>query len=413
MTDQPNTFVGIDLSGPQTRCLVAVGDGPRLRYLGCGSMPPVHWAHHEQGDSQMTHESVREAVLEAERSVDLAIVSAVVGIGGSGVRSSLIRSKIWLRKPEAEVTMGDVGRVVQKCANSVADGRSVALQVVPLKFAVGSMGGLRHPLGLRSDRLEAYVRVLSTRRENHERAKNLVNRAGVNVAETVLGGFAAAYGTLGREECDRGVAHLDIGKTATSLTAYCRGALRLARGIPVGRDRIVEDVGRAFGEDYGVGSALVTDFGRVLDDSAKSESYVVVPGGGGGQPGGSARPWPREMLDKIIALRLQECMELARDELRHEGLLAGAVRSLVLTGELAALAGIARLAQAVIGLRTRIGIPAVPEGLPEALRCPAWACPAGLVLYAHRLAYRPDAARRRPCVQKRAFTGKREQEVMA
>lgn len=413
MTDKPNTFVGIDLSGPQARCLVAAGDGPRLKYLGCGLMPPARWDYEEQAGSQMTHEAVQEAIFEAERSVGLSIVSAVVGIGGAGVRSSLVHSKIRLAKPGTAVTLEDVQRVVRKCGESVTDGNAAVLQMVPLEFAAGSVRGLWHPLGHRADHLEAYVRVISARREDHDSAKKLVNRAGVNVAETVLGGFGAAYATLGRKETDRGVAHLDFGKSASSLTAYCRGTLRLASGIPVGRDRVAEDVGRAFGSDQVVGSALVSDFGRVHDDTSNANSHVVVPSRNGSVPGRALTPWPRKMLDKIIVLRLQECMELARCELDREGLLLGGVNSLVITGDLAALRGAARLAQTVIGLRTRIGIPTAPEGLPGALQSPAWACAAGLALYAYRLAYRPGAASQRRRSQSRVVAGMRTQEVLA
>ena len=406
MTDKPNTFVGLDLGGPQTRCLVAVGAGSALRYLGCGAMPPVRWDDGEEREPQMTSEAVLEAIYEAEQGAGLTIVAAVVGIGAAQVRSRLVHSTVSLPRGQGTVQVSDIGNAVRKCSKGVLGAESTVLQLVPLQFVAGSGGGVLNPLGMPADQLEAFVRLISTSREEHDAARRLANRASLRVAETVLGGFAAAYSTLTDRECAQGVAHLDIGKRASSLTAYCGGALRVASGIPVGRDHLVKDVSRAFGTDPAVGSSLITDFGSVDPRAETMASYVLVPGLNVSQPEGLGRPWPRRMLDKLLALRLEECMQLVRDELRHEGLLRGGVRSFVITGDVALMPGIKDLAQAVVGLRTRVGVPGRPEDLPEPLKSPSWACAAGLVLYAHRLSRGPAEESAQP----ESFARRRRQE---
>ena len=389
MTDKPNTFVGLDLGGSQTRCLVAVGAGRRLSYLGCGVMPPIRWDDGAERESQMTSEAVLEAIYEAEQGAGLTIVAAVVGIGAAQVRSRLVHSTVSLPLGQETVQVSDIGNAVRKCSKDVLGSESTVLQLVPLQFVAGSGGGVLNPLGMTASHLEAIVRVISTSRNEHDSARRLANRASLRVAETVLGGFAAAYSTLTDRECAQGVAHLDIGKKASSLTAYCGGALRVASGIPVGRDHLVKDVSRVFGTDPAVGSSLITDFGSVDPMAETMASYILVPGANGSGPDSLGRPWPRRMLDKLLALRLEECMQLVRDELRHEGLLRGGVRSFVITGDVAVMPGIRDLAQAVVGLRTRVGVPSRPEDMPEPLQSPSWACAAGLVLYAHRLSYGP------------------------
>lgn len=386
MTDRPNTFVGLDLSGPLTRCLVAAAEGSRLEYLGCGSMPPVRWDAQDRWDEQLTEQSVQEAIFEAERSVGQAIVSAVVGLGGQRAASHYVHHDTVLASRKSLVTMRDVRDAVQQCAAKVSGDDSMVLQLVPLEFGADSLRGLTNPVGLRARRLRALVRVITTDRSAHERARDLVNQVQVNVQETVLGGFAAAYSSLGSREVEDGVAHLDFGKQSSTLTAYCGGVFRHASGISLGRDQIVSDVGQVFNTDSAVASALITDFGRVHLGGKGSPCYVLVPETGAGASRVLNRPRPRRTLDKIITFRLQACFELVRDDLNHEGLMKGAVRSLVLTGDLAELPGIAHLARRVVGLRTRIGAPTAPDALPVALRGPKWACAAGLAMYAHRLA---------------------------
>lgn len=389
MTDKPDTYVGLDMGGSQARCLVASGKDSRLVFHSCGAMPPLQSDDGGGSERQITVEAVQEAVREAEHDGDLTIVSAVVGVAGGQVRSSLVHTAVALRPKPGGVRLEDVGLAVKKAEHGLLSTSATALQLVPIEFSTDSQSGLRNPLGLPTSMLEAYVRVVSTLAEEHEHVKELVNRASVRIEETILAGFASAYATLRHSERANGVAHLEIGHTSSCLTAYCGAGLRLASGLPVGRNHIVGDVARAFATELSSASSLIADFGAAVYSDAPSSAYVAVPSTQPRYGGRAGRPWPRNMLDKIIALRVGECLELARDELRHEGLSSGAVRSLVLSGDVAALPGIKEMAQSILGMRSRIGVPFQPEDLPEPLRHPGWACAAGLVLYAHRLAYQP------------------------
>ncbi len=389
MTDKPDTYVGLDMGGRQTRCLVATRRDSRLQFHSCGVMPPVQWDDGDGREPQLTVDSVLEAVCEAEQGGNLTIVSAVVGIAGARVRSSLAHTEVAIPRRPGVVRVQDIGFAVKKAENGLLSTGATALQLVPLEFIVDSQRGLQNPLGLPAARLGAYVRVVSTLAEEHQHLNRLVNQASVRVEETILAGFAAAYSTLRQSERANGVAHLEIGKTSSSLTAYCGVGLRLASGLPIGRDHIVSDVARAFATKPAAASSLIADFGAAAYSDSPSAAYLAVPSTHPGFRDQVGRPWPRNMLDKIIALRVEECLELARDELQREGLSNGAVRSLVISGDVAALGGIKEMAQSIVGLRCRIGAPSQPENLPEPLRHPGWACAAGLVLYAHRLAYEP------------------------
>lgn len=394
MTDKPDTYVGLDLSGSQTRCLVAAGDGAVLRYLGCGSMPPVRWDTEYDKEPQLTSDAVLEAVCEAERETGLTVVAAVVGLGSHQVGSGVVHSTVQLPAERGVIESRDVAEAVRQAARGVTSDSATALQLVPLEFSADGESGLRNPVGRPARRLDAYVQVISIAREDHDEVTSLVNHASFRVEETLLAAFASAYATLADSECVNGVALLDIGKESSSLVAYCGGTLSLARAIPVGRDHLVYDVARAFGTDLGVASSLMSDFGTAAHSTGSGSAFVFVPQPDPGPAARHGRAWPRSMLDKIIALRVEECMTLVRDVLVHDGLPRGAVQSLVITGDTAELPGVQEMAQQIVGLRCRIGLPTRPRSLPEALRRPGWACAAGLVRYAHRIARLPTGGQR-------------------
>ncbi len=395
MTDKHGTYVGLDMSGSQTRCLIVAADGPRLRYLGCGSMPPAYGTGENGPEAPLTADCVLEVVCEAEREAGLTVVSAVVGVGGSRVQSSLVSSRIRLPVGRELIENRDLADVVWRAARAATNGSTTVLQLVPLEFAVDGRGGLRNPVGLAARRLEALVRVISMANADHDIVTSLVNQASFRVEETVLSAFAAAYSTLTPSEYANGVAHLDFGKSSSGLVAYCSGALALARSIPVGHDHWVNDVSRAFGTDRAVASSLIADFGRAVHADAMNGVSIFVPQPEPGSSGQHGTLWPRNMLDKIIALRIEECMTLVRDSLLRDGVRPGDVQSLVLTGDVATIPGVQEMAHQIVGLRCRVGVPTRLESLPETLRSPGWACAAGLVMYANRLAYRPSGGRSR------------------
>ncbi len=389
MTDKHDTYVGLDMSGARTRCLIVAGDGPNLRYLGCGSMPPVQWDDEAGCEAQLTPESVLEAVCEAELEAGLTVVSAVVGIGGAQVRSGLVHSAIQLPMGRNVIRNADLADVVRQAARAITNDSTTVLQLVPLEFAADEVVGLRNPVGLCARRLEARVRVISISQAAHDVVTSLVNQASFRVDETLLSACASAYSALTVSECTNGVALLDMGKTCSGLVVTRSGVLTFAQGIPVGRDHLVSNLSRAFGTDPAVATSLISDFGTAAHRDDLSGTYVYVPQPGPAPGGRYGRLWPRNMLDKIIALGVEECMALVRDSLDHERLGGGEVRSLVLTGDMAAIPGVREMAQQVVGLRCRVGVPTRPEGLPATLRSPGWACAAGLVLYAYRLASSP------------------------
>lgn len=385
MTDKEHTYVGLDLSGSQTRCLVAAASTGRLRYLCSGSVAPVRWNSENEREEQLTGNSILEAVYGAEQSGSLTILSAVLGLSDGQVGGRLLRTSLGLADGPREVGIDDVRTVVRKAEHGLTGSNATVLQIVPLEFIVGSHAGLTNPIGYTADELEVYSQVVSMPRTKHDWARQLVNQASIRVEETLLAGYAAGLSTLTLAERMHGVVHVDFGKESSSLTIFVGNTLRHARGIPIGRDTVVDDVARAFSTEVPIASSLITDFGSAVHHQNFNGAYVFVPNKKPISERDFGRHWPRSILDKLIALRIEECMTVVRNELLHSDVVGEALQSVVLTGELMDLDGVQDAAETVVGLPCRVGSPTQPRGLPEHARNPSWSCAAGLVLYAHRL----------------------------
>src|SRR5262249_8967434 len=95
-------------------------------------------------------------------------------------------------------------------AVSLPAGREI-LEVLPQDFVVDEQDGIRAPIGMTGARLEVNVHIITGSQSSTQNIVACVNRAGVNVAKTVVEQLAASDSVLTEDEKELGVALVDIG----------------------------------------------------------------------------------------------------------------------------------------------------------------------------------------------------------
>jgi cell division protein FtsA len=91
-------------------------------------------------------------------------------------------------------------------------------------------------------RLEANVYIVTGSISAVQNIVNCVNRAGIEVEDTVLEQLAASEATITSDEKDMGVALVDIGGGTTDLALLERGAIRHISILPTGGDHFTNDI---------------------------------------------------------------------------------------------------------------------------------------------------------------------------
>ena len=374
-------LTGLDIGSHETRCLVAIEEGSRLRFISYGVAPSRGIARGVIADAEYVLESVQTAIAEAERNGGMLVEAAVVGVGGAHVRTNFTHSYVALEEGHVEVHQSDIDNAVKKAAQvPLSDDRTV-LQVVPLEFAVGKDAGIKNPLGLPAERIDAHVQVVSASAQAHGQIHAVVNRAGVVVEETIFEGFAAAHAALEEQERDMGVALIDIGAESTELIAYVDDELRVAVGIGIGGNVFAADVAEVLETTLEAARLLIEQYGCAISEGTPDNVHVEVPN----RNDDASIRRPRRLLNEVIEARAEELFEMVGSELMRAGLDNSIIGGLVVTGGVSALAGLCDVGERVLGVETRIGLPPRLEDLPDELDHPGWVCAAGLVFYAQRL----------------------------
>jgi len=383
MPRRQDYIVGLDIGSSTTRCVVALEEDSRLRFIshGSASVDSAGWEHGAISDQDPVLESLEKAIEAAEQNGGLLIEAAVAGVGGPQIESNVSHAAYNLNSWESEIERKHVDEVVKRAAQAPLGEDRTALQAVPLEFAVDQQPGVRNPLGMTGRRLDAHVQVVSTLAKAHDNICAVVNRAGVVVEETISEAFAGAYAVLEEQEREMGVAVADMGADSVELAIYLENDLRLIASIPVAGNLMAQDVSTILRTPRDDAQRLIEQYGCVLPDQTSSNATIEAPG----LTEGRFRTVPRRLLNEILEARAEEMFELIRDRIDRAGFGGRLVNGLVLTGSLACLAGACDLAEQVFDADTRIGLPPRIEDLPDELDHPGWATALGLVLYAQRL----------------------------
>ena len=280
-----------------------------------------------------------------------------------------------------EVTRDDVRRAIDAArAVSLPAGREI-LHVLPQDFVVDEQEGIGAPVGLTGARLEVNVHIVTGSQTATQNLVACVNRAGVEVIDTVIGQLAAAETVLTADEKELGVAVVDIGGGTADLAIFERGSLWHTAVIAVGGDHFTNDIAVGLRTPIPEAEKVKRRAGCALSSMVEEDETIEVASVGGRRP----RVMARRILSRhpAAARRRDVPSGLGRDQqgrLREVAQLrAGAHRR-------------RRAARRHVGDRRTDFRSADPArhrrsgvgGLADHVSNPAFATAVGLVLYAAR-----------------------------
>ena len=227
-----------------------------------------------------------------------------------------------------EVTRDDVRRAIDAArAVSLPAGREI-LHVLPQDFVVDEQEGIGAPVGLTGARLEVNVHIITGSQTATQNLVACVNRAGVEVIDTVIGQLAASETVLTPDEKELGVAVVDIGGGTADLAIFERGSLWHTAVIAVGGDHFTNDIAVGLRTPIPDAEKVKRRAGCALSSMVEEDETIEVASVGGRRP----RVMARRILSDILQPRAEEMFHLIWDEISKAGYEKSLNSGLVLTG---------------------------------------------------------------------------------
>ncbi len=370
--------VGLDIGTTKVCCIVGEVSDEGIDIIGIGSHPSRGLKKGVVVNIDATVGSIKKAVEEAELMAGCEISTVYAGIAGGHIKGYNSTGIIAIK--EREVTPVDVERVLDQAkAVSLPMDREV-IHAIPQEFIVDSQDGVKEPVGMSGVRLEAKVHLVTAAVTSAQNIVKCAQRCGLNVADIVLEQLASGEATLSEDEREIGVALVDIGGGTTDLVLFTGGSVVHTSVIALGGLNLTNDISQGLRTPMAEAERIKQKHGCALTDLVDSEETIEVPSVGG-RP---ARIVPRRVLCEIIEPRVEELFALVQRAIADTGyqdlLGAGAV----VTGGSTILEGMPELAESVLQMPVRRGIPTGVGGLIDVVRSPMYSTGVGLVLYGAR-----------------------------
>ncbi len=328
--------------------------------------------------------SIKKSISEAESMAGCEVEMVYVGLAGPHIRSFNSRGVTSIPTRSREINSDDVRRVIETArAIALSPDREI-IHILPQEFIVDDQQGIGDPIGMFGTRLEANVHIVTSSTTAAQNVVTAVNRSGLLVGDTVLEPIAIGEAILTEDEKELGCVLVDIGGGKTNVAIYHHGAVRHTVVVPLGGEFFTNDIAVGLRTSIPEAERLKREQGCALPSMIENDKLFEVVGVGSRH----TRTVAPQVLSDILQPRAEEMVHIVRNEIRSAGYERQAGAGLVLTGGGAMLKGFADLAEELLDLPVRIGVPAafgesLLENRPQ-LMGPEFATVTGLVLYGER-----------------------------
>jgi cell division protein FtsA len=371
-------LVGLDIGSTKTCVLIAEMENEQARFLALGAAESKGLRKGLIVNLDSTVSSIRRAVEEAEGVANVPVESAVIGVAGSHVRGVNSRGGVSLGPRPRDIEREDVRRVIDTARNIALPEDREVLHVLPHEFLVDAQDGIRDPIGMVGQRLEANVHIVTSSIAATQNLVTAANKAGILINDTVLEPLASAESCLTQDEKDLGCCLLDIGGGTTELLVFGGGVVRHTGAVAIGGDHFTNDLAVGLRTPIPEAERIKRHNGCAAAALLHNDGAIEIASVGDRPP----RTIFARVLTEIIEPRAQELLALVQDDLQRAGLDRQIPAGFVLAGGGARLTGLIDLVEHVFHLPTRVAEPRGILDLPEQVAEPEYATAVGLVLYA-------------------------------
>ena len=378
MAKKDRYLVGLDIGSTKTCTLLAEMENEQVRFLALGAAESKGLRKGLIVNLDSSVSSIRRAVEEAEGVANVPVESAVIGVAGSHVRGVNSRGGIPLGPRALDIERDDVRRAIDTARNIALPEDREVLHVLPHEFIVDSQDGIRDPVGMVGQRLEANVHIVTSSVAATQNLVTAANKAGILINDTVLEPLASAEACLTQDERDLGCCLLDIGGGTTELIVYGGGVVRHTGAVAIGGDHFTNDLAVGLRTPIPEAERIKRHHGCAAADLLHNDGAIEIASVGDRPP----RTIFSRVLTEIIEPRAQELLTLIAEDLRRAGLDREIPAGFVMAGGGARLNGLLELTELSFHLPARIAEPRGMLELPEQVAQPEYATVIGLVLYA-------------------------------
>ncbi|GAA7420882.1 cell division protein FtsA [Helicobacter pylori] len=283
------------------------------------------------------------------------------------------------------VTIDEISRAINNaCAKAGLDNDKHILHALPYRFTLDKQE-VNDPLGMSGTRLEVFIHIVYTEKNNIENLEKIMIQSGVEIENIVINSYAASIATLSNDEKELGVACVDMGGETCNLTIYSGNSIRYNKYLPVGSHHLSTDLSHMLNTPFPYAEEVKIKYGDLSFESGEETPSQNVQIPTTGSDGNESHIVPLSKIQTIMRERALETFEIIHRSIQDSGLEEHLGGGVVLTGGMALMKGIKELAKAhFTNYPVRLAAPMEKYnimGMFEDLKDPRFSVVVGLILY--------------------------------
>ncbi len=283
------------------------------------------------------------------------------------------------------VTIDEINRAINNaCAKAGLDNDKHILHALPYRFTLDKQE-VNDPLGMSGTRLEVFIHIVYTEKNNIENLEKIMIQSGVEIENIVINSYAASIATLSNDERELGVACVDIGGETCNLTIYSGNSIRYNKYLPIGSHHLSTDLSSMLNTPFPYAEEVKIKYGDLSFESGEETPSQSVQIPTTGSDGNESHVVPLSKIQNIMRDRALETFQIIHRSIQDSGLEEHLGGGVVLTGGMALMKGIKELAKAhFTNYPVRLAAPMEKYnimGMFEDLKDPRFSVVVGLILY--------------------------------
>lgn len=209
--------------------------------------------------------------------------------------------------------------------------------------------------GMVSDTLEGNFKVFIGRKRHSDNVDRVMNNVGVAVAKKYFLPEITAKAVLSQEERENGVALIEIGAGATSVTIYHNDIMRYYSSIPFGGKSITGDIKLECGTSERLAENIKLGYGVCMPEKLLTLRDKILQINN--PESGSCKQLSVKYLSEVITCRVKEIIDACLYKIQESGFGNNLRNGIVVTGGSAEIPNLSTYVKELSGYNIRIGYP--------------------------------------------------------
>lgn len=345
-------YASLDIGTTSIKVIISEVLNGQLSVIGVGNERAQGMSRGVVVDIEKVSEAISKATAQAAERSGATIHRVIVGVPAYHIEIQDCYGSHNVFSETQEISAEDVRAVVEKAINGSAIDHQEIISLATKEFIVDGFNEIQDPREMIGKRLEMTGKLYSIRRSILHNIKKAVHGASLEVEAFVLLPQAMAVQTLTKDERMFGTVLLDMGGGQTTVSAIHNNQLKYADMIPEGGQYITQDISIVLNASLKNAERLKREVGHAYYALANPDHTVNVDVVGQSDPVVIKESY----IAEIIEARLVQILEQVREKLEAIDALQ-LPGGIVISGGVASLPGIERLAESIINMPVRLYVP--------------------------------------------------------